>query len=198
MIKVGHIKHVMKKPEKILCLDVYPMAHQPIRSSEIGLIYVPLTARLDIDDVFDGRPLFLIDHLMMANDGLPDAAGSIIFVVKKAARRTPEGRVADYFDKCKVTQLVGRTDPRPDAPLQRRQEQIVDVTTWKNVQEPDTFSDDADSSDDPGDWWGESSLSEEEPDVTERPHGRDLSSEFRMISQDDKIDITKKLGGGLI
>ena len=164
-------------------------------SSKIGLTYVPLRARLDIEDIFDGRPVCLIDQIMLANDGQPDVVGSIIFVVKKGARCGPDGWAVGYFDKCKVTQLAASLARKPDASVPPRQEQLTEVTTLQNVREPDTFSDDdASSNDGAGDWWGESSMSEEEPEVNEHLHDRDVSADFRLISQDDKVDIAKKLG----
>ena len=63
------------------------------------------------------------------------------------------------------------------------------------VREPDTFSDNESISGDESDaWWGESSVSEEEPEVNEHLKERDAATDFRLISVDGKVDITKKLG----
>ena len=46
---------MMQKPERALCLPIYTETQQWVRSRKIGLFRAPLTDKLDVDDLFDGR-----------------------------------------------------------------------------------------------------------------------------------------------
>ena len=185
----------MSKPQKMLAVDIYTTEWQQVLSSKIGNIYVPLAAKLDIDDVFNGSHPCLLDYLMTADDGRPAIAEHVVYLFKKGARSTSDGWVVDYFDKCKVTALAKHV-PTPEQPFQAAQENVYVSDTWGKVQEPDAFAVESDGelSDTPSLIWNESSASDEGPTVAEDARERELSREFKLITLDGKKDITRKLG----
>ena len=188
----------MSKPQKMLAVDIYTAEWQQVISSKIGHVYVPLAAKLDFEDVFNGTPPCLLDYLMTAGDGRPAIVEHVVYVFKKGARSPSDGRVVDYFNKRKVTSMEKHV-PTPDQPFQADQENVYISESWRKVQEPDSFSveEDGELSDTPSLRWGESSASDEEPTVDEDARERELSRGFRLITLDGKKDITRKLGGRL-
>ena len=62
-----------------------------IRSSKIGEFHVPLTSRIDLDDVFDGRRTCLLDFISHAGEMGTDNALYVMYVAKKGANSTSNG-----------------------------------------------------------------------------------------------------------
>ena len=186
----------MSRPEKVLCMDVYVTQWQPIVSSKAGEIRAPLEAKLDMDDLFDGRYVCLLDSLMIEDEGSPVKVDHLIFVVKKAARRTDARWVVDYYRRCKVKVL----DTPPIVPDERptmAQPPLLHIDSWQNSREPDTFSDVEEDAHSEGASirWDASTESDEEPEAEENIDEQNLERDFKLITQDDKVDITRKLGG---
>ena len=66
----------------MLRMDVYLAKSHPVVSSKIGDIRVPLDARMDMGDVFDGRSVCLLDFLMPKDEGFPETVGHVIYAVQ--------------------------------------------------------------------------------------------------------------------
>ena len=77
----------MDIPEKMIYAPVYCSTEQAANSSKLGLLRAPLTAKLDLDDVFDGRRTCLLDYLSYAAEGGIAEVTHVAFLAKKGSRR---------------------------------------------------------------------------------------------------------------
>ena len=92
----------MSRPEKILHAPVYCEDWQIIKSSKIGEFGAPLLSRLDLDDVFNGASVCLLDYIRTADEGECAIAEEVAYVMRKSAKPTTKGRICEYFDRCKL------------------------------------------------------------------------------------------------
>ena len=78
-----HVTPVMDTTEKMLYVLVYCNTAQEVTSSKLGAIRAPLTAKVDIDDVFDGRRPCLLDYMLYAADAGADEVTRVAYPAKK-------------------------------------------------------------------------------------------------------------------
>ena len=95
----------MKSPERILDWPIYAKEGYLIRSAKVGALSSPKMAALDLDDVFGGRSLCLIDYVPAINGGEFDVPTFLVLLVKKGAPSTAEGWVCEYDGRAKVSLL---------------------------------------------------------------------------------------------
>ena len=211
---VERIQTLMKSPEKILGLPIYTKDTHQIHSSKVGgLIYAPKTSILDLDDVFDGESLCLIDYICTANDGCFDWPNYMMFMVKIGARSTPQGWGCDYdaqmklvmLDTDKNDQIHGKHAPpievteAAEIPSQANFSRIFDSVDTQVIPvrlygdsdvesrgNSSNYSDVATSS------WDESSTPDTEPRDGQSPEARALGRSFKLTDGDRK-DRTREL-----
>ena len=95
----------MKSPERFPALPVYALTMYSVVSSQVGELHAPESTRLDIDDVFNGDILCVLDYVMGAFGGAFDEPEHMMIVVKTGSRLTLDGWVCDYDKKVKVVML---------------------------------------------------------------------------------------------
>ena len=86
----------MKSPERFRALPSYMLSMRKVVSSKAGELYAPEATRLDIDDVFSGDSLCILDYIMDAFDGSFDEPDHMRIVVRKVSRVTSDGWLCDY------------------------------------------------------------------------------------------------------
>ena len=104
----------MKSPGRFLALPAYVLTTYSVTSSQVGELYAPESTRLDIDDVFNGDSLCVLDYVMSAFDGGFDEPEHMMIVVKTGSILTPDGWVCDYEKKVKVIMLNDSEDKKDE------------------------------------------------------------------------------------
>ena len=184
---------------------MYSTKDQLIRSKKIGEFTAPLSALLDIDDVFDGRRLCLIDQLPTLIDGKCADPHSVAYLPKKGAQSTPEGWLCEYTNTCKVIVLPDNM-PKPDTPGQLDDPSSARRSTFRRIfgkdsvidldaQREDTFSDygESDFDDVPEAAWNIEEGFESDPySGDECQDERELINTFR-VQEDDRKDISSRM-----
>ena len=95
----------MNKPERILAHPAYTVQNQTINSRKIGMFEAPLTAKLDFDDVFDGRNLCIANEIYGLIQETSCEVLRIAYLVKRGVRSTPDGWICEYRTKCMVVEI---------------------------------------------------------------------------------------------
>ena len=96
---------MVESPGEMLYVPLYDATPHPIMSSKLGHIDAPLTAKIDIDDVFGGRRTCLLDYITyVTQDGAGDV-DHVAYLDKKGIRSTANGWVCGYYRKCKVVDI---------------------------------------------------------------------------------------------
>ena len=139
-----------------------------IRSAEIGEFNVPLTSRIDLDDVFDGSRTCLLDFISHAGEMGTDEALYATYVAKKGINSTADGNVGT-IQKCKVVllkehkgadnaEIPNRPPKFPFSRERMRMDEFDRVFDHNQieVEEDDIIFDmnDSDFADDKSDSWG--------------------------------------------
>lgn len=115
-------------PEKILHLPVYCEEWQTIRANKIGEFGVPLLARLDLDDVFNGTSVCLLDYLSTADEGNCAIVEEAIYIMKKSAKSTTSGWMCEYFNKCRIAKLAeSNADDGLSRPPRQRERDCLSI-----------------------------------------------------------------------
>ena len=96
----------MEAPGKILYVPVYCKAAHHVASTKLGLIRAPSEAKLDTDDVFDGRRPCQLDYILCDADAGDDEVTRVAFMAKKSVTSTVDGWECEYHRKCKVADLI--------------------------------------------------------------------------------------------
>ena len=178
---------VINKPERLLALPVYTTETVQIQSSKIGgEIAIPVAAKVDTDDVFDGRSLCLIEHFMKVDDGHFARPAHLAFVVKSGIKSTPSGWVCEYLHQCKVSTL-DYAKCKVKATILPKQ---VKMFTMEPQLERELNESDFGDNDDVD--WGESEVSEEEP-TPDNDADENQTLAVVKIDEDDRKDISKKV-----
>ena len=129
----------MKSLGRYLATPVYLLEEQPFCSSKVGEVTAPILAQLDVDDVFGGRSLFILDYVMEADEGSFDEPLYMMVIVKKGAKATIDGWVCEYDKKMKVIMLdeidsekakyhPADGKPRPATDLRPEDDLITDLS----------------------------------------------------------------------
>lgn len=183
----------MKSPGRYLGIPVYLLGEKRFNSSKAGASTAPLVSRLDIDDVFGGKSLCVIDYIMGAHEGFLDEPLHIMFVVKKGAKSTVDGWVCEYEKKMKLVMLDDKgcakakyRPPSKDMPgspkdLPREDDMLTDL-------DEDEFSDA------PSSRWGESQKEDSDSDGGGAPDAKTLRNTC-MMTEDDRKDRTQEMRG---
>ena len=142
-----------KSPERYLGLPVYEGEGRWVNSSKVGHLRVPKATTIDMDNLFDGRSLFILDFISSADDGEFDKPLFMIVLVKTGVHSTPDGWMCEYDPGTKVIMLEDGAD-RKNRPKAKKRP--APVAYMDNI---DAFSDfeDGDFDEHPEFEWGESS-----------------------------------------
>ena len=182
----------MKPPERFLATSTYLLGEQRFCSSKIGEVTAPLVTRLDMDDVFGGQSLCILDYVMEADYGSFDEPLYMMGVVEKGVKATHGGWICEYDKKLKVVMLNENDSakanhrppiekPRPHSGLRLEDDLLADL-------------DEADFSEVPSSGWNESAKEESDSIGGDAPGAKNLRDTF-LISEDDRKDMTQKLRG---
>ena len=79
----------MKSPERYLSIPAYCQEWQAIKSSKVGAIQAPRVTRLDVDDVFNGESMCILDYICNADDGGYDEPLFFMVSVKRGQGAPP-------------------------------------------------------------------------------------------------------------
>ena len=187
-----YTRKLMKSPERYLAMPIYSIGHQPFSSSKVGEVTAPLVTRLDVDDVFDGHSLCILDYVMEADNGCFDEPLYMMVVVKKGVKAKHDGWICEYDKKLKVVMLnendstkANHQPPeektRPHTGLRPEDDFLTDLT-------------EADFSGVPSSRWNESAKEESDSIGGDTPDAKNMRDTF-LVSEDDRKDMTQQLRG---
>ena len=172
-----------------------------IDSKKIGPFQAPLTSKLDIDDVFDGRSCCVIDYLpCISNLYECEVPTHISYLVKKGVVSTKEGWICEYRHKEKCVELKpkekiiyaqGKLEPRRTHPFGHKTHKGL-RNTHKQLEETDHLIDldDEEFSDNDENLRGEEEEEEEETYWSDDEGEKTLGEIFRL-KQDDRVNYSK-------
>ena len=96
----------MEVPGEMQYVPVYCLTAQTVACTKLGIIRDPLAAKLDIDDVFDGRRPCLLDYMLYAADAGDDEVTHVASLGKKGVTSTVDEWGCEYHRKCKVVEII--------------------------------------------------------------------------------------------
>ena len=166
-----------------------------MNSSKIGDFHIPLNASLDVEDIFDGRSMCLLDELATFDDGSCAVVEGVIYVAKRGVFSTSSGWVCNYYLSSKVVKLPVVADTE-DKNARRRLNPKVKLNL--PLQDTDDNLTDFEDCDFEGDveyrWDGEETS---EDDISE---SGDVEGELLLrrydkfhITQDDRVEVKHAL-----
>ena len=185
----------MKIPELYLAIPAYCEEWQPIKSSKVGVIQAPKVTRSDVDNVFNGESMCILDYICNADDGEYDEPLFFMVIVKKGTRSTAGGWVTDYDSKMKVVTLGQKNDMHstPYTPAtvrsQDRAPSRVEIEAGEDMM---TDFDEDDFSEVPTCKWDESSQPDSHTDGGDSPQAKTLRGQF-VLSEDDRKGRTREM-----
>ena len=189
----------MASPERFLSFPVFVEERQTVSSNKLNRsLHIPKVAKIDIENIFHGSSLCLLDHLSAMADGGPAVPEFIIYTAKDGVYSEPSGRKCHFTQTCKTVILEKPSnDPatssaRPSpfgGSTHTALSQLVEEECAP-AQSISDIDDDELSDDDPA-VWGFSQESEEEQEAEEADEDRALAK-FMNTRGDDRHDITRK------
>ena len=187
---------LMKSPEKYLCTPVTAVSESQImKSSKIGVMAVPKKAFMELNDIFNGESVCLLDLIGSADEGKFDEPVNLIILVKKGSASTPTGWECEYDNKFKVVILDNADKTKKGKgkmPLQVYHAPLVLQQQNSNVDDELSSLRESDVSEVDSLAWNASTNSEEEPDHGESDDARDMTATHR-INDDDRRDRTHEM-----
>ena len=183
----------MKSPERILCMPIYTTEFTLIKIAKLNSdFYIPKASRIDIDDVFDGKSMCLLDYLAQVDDGELAIPRAVIYTVKEGVKSTLTGWVCTYRDACETALL----STSKNATNRKGALPITQIVPRRDLVGEHVSPDYHES--DPGDGfdleeWDESHDDGGETEVNGDASDKELVSKMNMKAEDKK-DITGRVG----
>ena len=109
----------MSQKERVLRTPVYVRSWQKMANPILGEIAIPANSTLDVEDVFGGRSMCLLDELPTFGDGECADVEGVIYVAKRGVYSTPAGWICNYCLISKVAKLAREPD-KQDKNVRRR------------------------------------------------------------------------------
>ena len=115
----------MKSPDRYISLPLYVGEGHWANSSKVWLIWDPKVTTLDMDNLFGGRSLFILDFIATADDGHFDKPLYMIILVKTGVQSTPVGWMCEYSVGAKVILLDAGETNKKIRPKTKRPEPAI-------------------------------------------------------------------------
>ena len=186
----------MKSPGRFLALSAYTLTTHRVVITKVGELDAPESTRLDIDDVFNGESLCILDYIMGAFEGGFDEPEYMLIVVKAGARLTSNGWICDY-DKTAKASMLNDVGNRKEDSTNATEQQVNDkpyddAMLPAKIKNADGFLTDfvEEFNEIATSVWGESRKAESLSEGGDSPDAENLRNTF-MISEDDRKDRTK-------
>ena len=185
------LNKLIRSPQRFLALPVYVKESQLINSSKVGSHAVPKVGIVDIDNIFDGQSLCILDYIAEFNDGEYCKPLHVMYLVKTGVRSSHTGWECDYDNQAKVVLLQECGAPKATGKGKKKNDKPVEMNQ-SDRELSDLNDDDFDDVSVPE--WDESEVEDEEPSDGESPSARKLNHDFCM-KDDDRRDISKEMSG---
>ena len=174
-------------------MPIYTTEFTLIKSGELSSdFYIPKASMVDIDDVFDGKSLCLLDYLAQVDDGELAIPKAVIYTVKEGVNSSLTGWVCTYRDTCKTVVI----NSSPDASKRKGANSSTQIVPRRDLVEEhvslDYHESDLDDRLDLEDW--DESLDEGcETEINGDASDKELVAKMNMKAEDKK-DITGRVG----